>query len=239
MNKHIMVLLASAGSLLLADEPRSLKDLPDPFSTGNEYRQALEKHSGKPYEAEVPVETLTKVFKEPLLASPELQGKEIYRFTHFPTFHKPMTFRLEVIDEAHATLSVKRLSGKGGYDLGKVEHSFSRNLSGETLEKLLKKLREPRAHSPYGSLSQEHVEYLWGLDGSSWFLERRTNDKFHCTFVWSARSLPGTKKMLLNEGSKAYRQLDPEPFISACLALAAAAGLGQADNQDVFEAVDQ
>ena len=148
-----------------------------------------------------------------------------------------MTFRLEVTDEIHATLSVKRLSGKGGYDLGNVERSFSRNLSGETLAKLLKNLREPRAHNPYGNLTQEHVENLWGLDGSSWFLERRANDKFHCTFVWSARLLPGTKKMLLDEGSKVYQQLDPELFISACLALAEAAGFRLGDHRDAFEPI--
>ncbi|MCB1086659.1 MAG: hypothetical protein KDM63_06410 [Verrucomicrobiae bacterium] len=223
----------SAG-LLVAEELPKLSEL-DPFTEGSGYEEALERHTGPPFVAELPTEALSKEFKEPLLSGPKYTEREVYRLTIFPAFDKPMTFRLEVIDESRGMIHVKRLSGKGGYDLGKIELSSSVSVEGRVFAEVLKKVREPRSINPYGKLTQEHVQYLWGLDGSNWYLEGRRADNYTFTHVWSARSLPGTKKWLTDRGSKVYQQLDPEPFISACMALLKAAGFQPGRHSDALE----
>ncbi|MDA0766167.1 MAG: hypothetical protein O3A92_05015 [Verrucomicrobia bacterium] len=173
------LLLVLAAGIAIADEKPKLDDL-DPFS--DEYDEALEKHTGPPFAAELPAAALSEAFKEPMLAEAAFKDRELYRFTLFPTFDKPMTFRLEVIDDSEGVIHLKRLSGKGGYDLGTAELSSSISLKGHAFEDLL-------------------------------------------------------KRMLTESGSTVYRQLDPEPFVSACVALAKAAGFQLGRHSDALEPI--
>lgn len=229
-----LLLVALAIHIAIADDKQDAIIPADPFAADAAALRAAAQEDGKPYKAEPPVNALTKAFNEPLLSDPDLGKREIYRFSHFPTFDKPTLFRLDVIEENRATLTVKRLSGKGGYDPGRVESSSSHSLQGEALVNLLKTLREPRTHKPFGNLTQGEVDSIEGLDGSSWYLESRVNENFHCAAVWSARSLQGTKQRLEKEGYERSKQIDPDSFVSACLALAAAGGYGPSHERDVF-----
>ncbi|MCB1086588.1 MAG: hypothetical protein KDM63_06055 [Verrucomicrobiae bacterium] len=209
---------------VLADEPLDLKGI-DPFTIeGNrKYLRLLESHTGTPYSLEIPPK-LIKEFGEPQLSENEPGEREVYRFTFVPSFHEPMTFRLEVSDLSKATIHVKRLSEVGGSGHGEVELSTSVGVRGQTLERLLKALREPRSSNPYGGLTKEHVDYFQALDGENWYLERLVAKKYICTGVANPRFLPEGKRTVAEQGSKAFEKLDPEPFVFACTQLANAAG---------------
>ena len=199
----------------------------------------------RPYVSLAPSETLTKVFKEPLLTDPQFKNKDIYRFTIFPTFGKPMTFRLEVLTKSKGTIHYKRLSGKGGYEIGVIDISSTNNLKGKEFTELLKVIKNPKAHQPYGNLTKADVDLLGGLDGSNWYLESITNKVYSCSYVWTADALPATQKLLLEDGwgdeakhmKRISQQLNPKPFISACLALAKAAGYELNNGLEAFKPI--
>jgi hypothetical protein len=192
--------------------------------------KAQQAEKEQPYVSITPTDILTKTFKEPLLTNLEFKNKEVYRFTYLPTFESPMTFRLEVLDDSQGIIYYTRISGRAGHDLGVVRLSSSRPIKGLEFTNILEILREPRIHKTYGNLTQKNVYLLGGLYRPEWYLESISNNKYLCSYVWAAGSLPDTKAMLLHQGAwfkelkKISEQLDPQPFISACISLTQAAG---------------
>jgi hypothetical protein len=219
--KTAVALLAFVPAALAQDKLKAI----DPFSGSPETHRIIQNDDGPAYTSKPPERTLKERFHEPLLNAEAETIPESYRFTYFPTFENPWTIRLIVRSENSGDLIVKRLSGKGGYDPGKLDLTRTLPITGERFNKLIEILRKPDAARPYGNLTELQVGMLAGLDGSTWHLETRRGQGYRCADVWCANDLKGTKKIMLEEKLTVYKQLNPQPFLQACEALIRAAAL--------------
>ena len=197
----------------------------DPPLYSSEMHRIVQNDKGPRYESKVPIRTLKEQFQEPLIDAKAQAIPETYRFSYFPTIENPWTIRFTVTAENAGELIVKRLSGKGGYDPGKLIFERKSTITGDAFKNLLSMLRIPDVARPYGELTEIQVEILSGLDGTKWYLETRRGQDYRCADVWCADGLNETKKFLLEEKLTVYEKLNPKPFVDACEALIEAAGL--------------
>ncbi len=70
-----------------------------------------------------------RAFKEPSLCTSPQKQCETYRFTMLPTFNFPLTVRIHIESDGTATAIAKRLTGKGGYDPGKLDFERTQTLT--------------------------------------------------------------------------------------------------------------
>ncbi len=100
------------------------------------------------------------------------------RFTWLPTFHHPVIVRIERSRQG-AQLIAKQLSGKGGYEPGKVEREVTRPLSAIEMAKLDTILSATKV------LEQRATDCNTGLDGSQWIVEGADHNGYHFVNRWS------------------------------------------------------
>jgi hypothetical protein len=145
---------------------------------------------------------------------------EIYRFTYLPTFDKPCLFRLDVLSKETGTLTIKRLSGKGGYELGKLELNKTIPLKGKPFKSLLTKLQNPKVWKPYGD-HPENAQFHIGFDGETWTLEGLRDGLKNNTKVWSPSGLPYLSKTINHQDYPQLKNLleDMNPFFQASYSL--------------------
>ncbi len=112
-------------------------------------------------------------FKEIPLKKLPTCVEEIYRLTWIPTFHAPTTIRIWMSEDKYF-ITIKRLSGKGGYELGNLELEKTHSL---TLEKW-QQIQNSIENGNYWETSSLTVEPMLH-DGAGWLLEGRNKSRYH------------------------------------------------------------
>lgn len=125
---------------------------------------------------------VSKLFKETaVLPTDELEA-ELYRMTFIPTFFNPVKIRVERRGEEYV-LVAKRLSGQGGFEVGRLKDEKRRRLTPEEWNGLLALINKFGFWNvPFPEKKQEpneKGELTICLDGSEWTLEGVKNGKFH------------------------------------------------------------
>lgn len=103
----------------------------------------------------------------------------IYRFTCLRTFHRPFCVKLTKIKRGYL-LERKVLSGKGGYEPGKIEESAKSKVTDAAvllLEDLLVELKFLKMKST--------VDEVGGRDGSQWILEVVKDGRYKIVDRWT------------------------------------------------------
>lgn len=112
---------------------------------------------------------------------PKEMGNQ-FRFLYLPTFSKPISFRGFQADGRYY-VHVVRLTGKGGYDPGKVELEVNVQITKQewdTLETaVVRSFKET-------NLTDSHLSMMSSHDGSEWILEAKLDGKYFFQEVWEA-----------------------------------------------------
>lgn len=122
---------------------------------------------------------LTAMQEPSLFQNSTNQVIEQYRFLWLRTFHKPIAVRIWK-DGTGISLRVVRLSGKGGYDPGKIEYDTTTILTDEQWKKFLGLLQK----SAFWDMPSKKVDEA-GYDGAQWVLEGQASGKYHVVDRWS------------------------------------------------------
>jgi len=171
-----------------------------------------------------------KLFAEKPFGEKSAKLRDLYRFVYWPTFSQPHLIGLDVSGDSSGALLIKRLSGKGGYETGKVDLQKTKKVDGKTFKDLIENLRDPKVHRPYRELSEDQVEILAGLDGVGWQLETVSAQGYNRSYSWCLKSTMEVIPEVVRMHGAAYKQADLGAFISPCETLLDAAGLqGDAD----------
>lgn len=106
----------------------------------------------------------------------------VYRFLWLRSFHRPIALRLEIAD---GTLTVKELSGAGGYDPGKLRFNIIVPMTAAEVSSFL------RAVDDIGFWQlPTHEAARNGVDGAQWVLEGVHAGQYHVVDHWSPREGP-------------------------------------------------
>jgi hypothetical protein len=104
-----------------------------------------------------------------------------YRFLFLPSFHAPVCIRLEIQPDNSGLLTIKKLSGAGGYTPGRLVVDESRRMSAGSVIEFLRILKK----AAYWSMAAH--EETSGLDGSQWIIEGAQMANYHFVDRWSPR----------------------------------------------------
>lgn len=124
--------------------------------------------------------------KEPILADCE-EDIEIYRFTWLRTFHNPIMIRAQKV-KSNFTLTVKRLSGQGGYEPGQIIMNKTFKIKETEWNEIQSKLKQINFYQ----LNAEND--FRGFDGAEWIFEDATQNNYHFTTRWSPGKTGGYAK---------------------------------------------
>lgn len=116
---------------------------------------------------------------EPTLSCASSHTEE-YRFLVVPTFGSPLSIRANVVS-GRAAIFVRRLSGSGGYDPGRLAIAATRRLL--RVERL--DVASAVQQAGFWSLATHDPERM-GVDGTMWVLEGRSGSRYHVVHRWSA-----------------------------------------------------
>jgi hypothetical protein len=122
-----------------------------------------------------------KVMREPSLwrLSERDRSATVYRFVWLPTFHRPASVRLVQSGEG-ATLHAVLLSGRGGYEPGKIIVSRSAKIVGrpwEDFKRLLDKVKVWKMPTKDSGAD--------GCDGAQLIFEAVKGGKYHIVDLWT------------------------------------------------------
>ena len=140
--------------------------------------------------------------KEPAL-SPLAKDKEavVYRFTCLRTFDKPFAIKITKTKDGYLLVR-KILSGKGGYEPGKLQFSGEMRLKPDALAAFEKLLADEKFQD------WKDEEESGGLDGSQWIVEVVKNGNYKVVDRWSPRE--GTPTRRIGEAFLALAKWKPE-----------------------------
>jgi hypothetical protein len=159
----------------LADEPYfppGVFDIPNPVSKSKEPLPEIGKMYNDWYAKQL------MVLREASLLNTDLE-KTIYRFTWLRSFEHPMVFRLTQISGGRLELTVKRASGKFGYEPDKVDLTKVVILEYPVAKELMDDLDRMRFWAM--RTNEPHN----GLDGANWLLEGTQGGLYHVVHRWS------------------------------------------------------
>ncbi len=115
---------------------------------------------------------------------PRAADARTIRFTWLPSFHNPVTVRIESAGATHRLIA-RRLSGAGGYEPGTVQARIERTLTPAESERLLAAIERTRLFAlPANPCSL-------GCDGAQWIFEGIDGEGYHFTNFWSPEDGPG------------------------------------------------
>lgn len=121
---------------------------------------------------------------EPSLATPAISpSSPTWRLTVVPTWTAPMIFEVTMEVGGPLHLSAKRLSGRGGYDLGKLHDHLSRALTTQEQEQTRRALA-----SVEDTLTCPAKGDVLVMDGTKLILEKKAEGKY---LVGQRDQLPG------------------------------------------------
>ena len=108
------------------------------------------------------------------------RGSESYRFVYLRCYHPPIIVRVQRIGQRWL-LFAGVLSGKGGYEPGRVVRRVFRELSAAEGNVLQRRLA---GAGFWGAGAQEKTT---GTDGAQWILEGRRDRDYRFMDIWSPR----------------------------------------------------
>ncbi len=114
-----------------------------------------------------------RAFKEPSIQPSPQMHAETYRFTMLPTFNFPLTVRLTVAPDGSGTAVAKRLTGKGGYEPGKLD--FERTYA--ITQKKVQTLRSTLAARKFWQMPTSLERTV--CDGSEYIFEASRDNRYH------------------------------------------------------------
>ena len=203
--------------LLLIFQINGLSQTKDPFTEGDG-KVSKWPSSLSPSKKEL------NSFGEASLTAPSVKGAVDIRFIWVPTFDKPLSIRATKLGNRR-TLTVVQMSGRGGYEWGKIALKKSIKLSGEQWGMLVNLVAVDGARKPSAQLNKENrdnfIEMMSGLDGSTWFLEVRD----HRGYTVEGVPNPVKKNAKSIVSPKERGGLDFKPFVDVCLKLFDLSGL--------------
>ena len=172
----------------------------------------------------VPSKEELKVFGEAVLTKPAAKGAVDVRFVWVPTFDKPISIRATKSGD-QIILTVIQMSGRGGYEWGKIAYKKSIKLNGEQWRMLTKLVAVDGARKPSAKLNKENrenfIELMSGLDGSVWFLEVRDDAGYTVEGVPNPVDKNAKSIVLPKKGGS----LNLKPFVDVCVKLFDLSGL--------------
>lgn len=115
---------------------------------------------------------ILSVFQESPLEQ-MINSDEVYRLIWFPTFDAPTVIRIWRSGENY-TIKTKRLSGKGGYEIGTLKTEETRTLSAEEWNVFVNNLNSRCFWNAPSAVKEIPV-----MDGSSWTFEGLRNGQYH------------------------------------------------------------
>ena len=117
--------------------------------------------------------------KEPLLFNRNIE-KEIFRFTWLRSFDEPIAIRIEKDGDDH-WLFWKKLSGKGGYEPGKLVVDRKKRIS----ENEWINIKELIKRADFWNM--DFNQGVFGNDGSQWIIEGVNSTDYRVVDRWSPR----------------------------------------------------
>lgn len=132
-----------------------------------------------------------RAMREPSLWETSRNPKNhVYRLLWLRTFHKPISVRLAVNDDGTGLLTVKILSGQGGYEPGRLVTNRTRRLSRDQVDLFLEQVDEANFWNlpTKEEEKQQGTEVVVGLDGAQWILEGVKDGTYHVVDRWSPES---------------------------------------------------
>ena len=119
-----------------------------------------------------------------LLGEPALNpaSEHAYRVIVLPTFHHPLCVRLVIQPDGSALAFIKRLSGKGGYELGTRDFDERRSCKSRDVAVFLRRVEAMGFWTMAPTVGRQ------GLDGTTLTLEAVREGKRHFVRRWSPES---------------------------------------------------
>lgn len=212
--KMMLTVLAAFFAHTLAGE-----EALDPFAP------KIEEAAKRPQRLPLPEENL-KRFSEPSLKRPSAVDTADIRFIWVPTFKRPVSIRATKA-AGKVILKVVRMSGKGGYEWGKIEVEKSLALTDPQWTELIDLVSVDGAREPSQKAIKEvrenFADVMSGLDGSIWYLEVR--DRKGYTVEGVPNPIVGDQQEM--KRIKETMKLDFGPFMAVCLKLFEFSGLDE------------
>lgn len=148
-----------------------------------------------------------RAMAEPSLWEQREQGRaESYRFLWLRTFNRPIAVRVSFSDSADsAVVTVKVLSGAGGYEPGRLVVADTRSLDPTKAEQLRRILDQV----DFWSLPTSEENDLLGVDGAQWIVEGLRDGQYHVVDRWSPDDGPVRR---LGLSFLELARLDEEPI---------------------------
>ena len=148
------------------------------------------------------------------------RNSPMVRFLWLRTFHKPVIVRA-FLDKEGPKLRVVRLSGKGGYEWGKIDLDQTKALSKEEWQELTRMVRNPDTLRPLRTLPLDKRNPIFGSDGSEWILETVGPDSLSFARVWT----PSEWKDKSFVKSRVGKEINMESFTRLCTHLLDLSGI--------------
>jgi hypothetical protein len=124
---------------------------------------------------------LRAMAEAPLYAADNAE-QETYRFLWLRSFHHPVAVRIWKSGTDHF-ISLKELSGAGGYEPGNIIFAEQRRLAPAEWDGFTRLLRS----SCYWELPSENPDEI-GFDGAQWILEGVRGGRYHIVDRWTPTS---------------------------------------------------
>lgn len=119
---------------------------------------------------------------EPSIYAGVAQGPQV-RFLWLRTFHRPVAVRVWGTPQGYWLRAVV-LSGKGGYEPGRIAEVFERRISMSEWQAMLEKLRA----ADFMALPSQQESF--GRDGAQWIIEANVFGTYHMVDRWSDDQSP-------------------------------------------------
>ncbi|MDP3441261.1 MAG: energy transducer TonB [Ignavibacteria bacterium] len=141
--------------------------------------------------------------QEPIIINELFEGNA-FRLIWYRTFENPIIVRIEN-NQNQYYLSWKLTDGAGGYDLGELYISGTKNINEETWKKFKRLINKSGFWNDETLISELIAE-----DAEQWILEGKYNDNYHLILRNSFLNSPG--KFLIDQISIDSTQLKPVVF---------------------------
>jgi hypothetical protein len=125
---------------------------------------------------------------EPSLATATSSARS-FRCTVLPTWGHPVSVRLS-LSGSSGTLEAKRLSGLGGYELGRLEEKGSVPIDAAQVEEFV------GLFAKLGFRQMPFQDPVLGADGSEWILEAAEQGEYHVVARWTPKAYNTEKRGL-------------------------------------------
>lgn len=109
------------------------------------------------------------------------QSIESYRFLWLRTFNRPVSARLTIANDGSGQLSIKVLSGSGGYKPGHLIQNQTIEVSKDSVDHFLQLLDK----AVFWSAPTEEENGTVGCDGAQWIMEAAKVGQYHVVDRWS------------------------------------------------------